>query len=306
MRASSRSIDVELEREAARQSEAADANFNRIALTSTIALVLVGSGILVLLIRQSRLQSDLRIGRETVGLLQRGFVNRLDTLPGTDIGTAYVSATRGALVGGDFFDVHRVDDRFGYVLIADVSGKGIEAAIDTAFIKYVIRGLVASERRDPSVLLAKLEELLDGHLSTPDNFVVLFLAIVDYTTLTLEYSSAGHGGAFLEHERTITQLAPTGRIVFPTLARLGMQADFGSRRLQLRSGDVLVLATDGLTEARNPGHEMLTDEGAMRWIAEIPPTESAQEAADSLVRRVRRYVEGELRDDLALLFIRFD
>ncbi|MGH7684080.1 MAG: CHASE3 domain-containing protein, partial [Vulcanimicrobiaceae bacterium] len=70
-------------------------------------------------------------------------------IPGCSVGSSYVSATTGADVGGDLFDAWRLDDRLGVVMIADMSGKGIEAVVNTAFCKYSIRALLAAER-DPA------------------------------------------------------------------------------------------------------------------------------------------------------------
>ena len=69
--------------------------------------------------------------------------------------------------------------------------------------------------------------------------------------------------------------------------------------------DMLVLVTDGMTEARTPQRVMLGEEGTMEWIADLPPETTAQAAADALLARLRRYVQGEMADDLALIIIRF-
>ena len=85
---------------------------------------------------------------------------------------------------------------------------------------------------------------------------------------------------------------------------IGLRRDdtFASRKLQLRVGDILVLATDGLTEARDTGGIMLGDEQAMRWIARANPM--PQRLADEIVSRLQHYGGGRTSDDLALLVIR--
>lgn len=308
MRALSESVDGKLEAAALGQREATTAAMERIALIESLALVLLGVALFAFFYRQTRLRASLQAQQATVGILQQGFLNRWDELPGLDIGAVYESATRGSLVGGDLFDVHRIDERCGYVLIADVSGKGVEAAIDTAFIKYSIRGLTAGEDLDPGSIVTKFSRLLEGHLSIQDNFVVLFLAIVDWERHVLSYCSAGHSGAFLRRGGQTRQLETTGPIVGLRLETPGgsrASIRFESADVQLEPDDLLILVTDGMTEARTPQRAMLGEEGTMEWIAELPADATAQSIADTLLARLRRYVRGEMADDLALLVLRF-
>ena len=123
---------------------------------------MLGIGLFAFFYRQTRLRATLQTQLATVAILQQGFLNRWDELSNLDIGAVYESATRGSLVGGDLFDVHEIDEDCGYVLIADVSGKGVEAAIDTAFIKYSIRGLTAGNDRDPGSIVTKFSTTARG------------------------------------------------------------------------------------------------------------------------------------------------
>ncbi len=308
MRAISESVDRQLESAALDQRQETTTAIERIALLESLALVLLGIALFAFFFRQTRLRASLQEEQATVAILQQGFLNRWDDLPNLDIGAVYESATRGSLVGGDLFDVHRINERCGYVLIADVSGKGVEAAIDTAFIKYSIRGLSAGEDLDAGSIVTKFSRLLEGHLSIQDNFVVLFLAIIDWDRFVLSYCSAGHGGAFLRRRDQMRPLETTGPIVGLKLQRPDGSPSpirFDSAELQLEPHDMLVLVTDGMTEARTPQRAMLGEEGTMQWIAELPADVTAQVAADTLLERLRRYVQGEMADDLALIVIQF-
>jgi len=269
-------------------------------LLAVAATLLIGGGILVFGLFGNRYEAELERERSLVEKFQKAFISRWDALPGIQLGTAYVSATHEAEIGGDLFDVRRLDADRGYVLIADVSGKGVEAAVDTAFIKFTVRALAQDGGR-PGVVLESFNRLVMGSLSNPDAFIVAFLGFFDRTTATLRYSSAGHSQAFLRRGREVSAMRVTGPI-------LGIDPDdaFATETLALAPGDVVVLATDGLTEARDERGTMLGDEGAMQWIAEAT-TDDPQELADWLVARLRDYVPSHrLGDDLALLVARVD
>ena len=98
-----------------------------------------------------RLRRTIEEGRLLVERLQRAFIAQRRELPNIDLGSVLISATRGSNVGGDTHDAFTLDGEYGMFLVADVSGKGIDAAVDTALIKYTIRTLF-SEERDPGTV----------------------------------------------------------------------------------------------------------------------------------------------------------
>jgi serine phosphatase RsbU (regulator of sigma subunit) len=217
-------------------------------------------------------------------------------LPRTAIGYAYASATREALVGGDLLDSWRGHDGRGWVLIADASGKGIEAARHSAFVQYAIRAL-AAETDDAGGVLERFNRLFLDTFDDPGVFVVLFLGAFDARTGTLRYASAGHSTAFVRRGIAVEQLRPTGPII-------GMARDetFPTESIVLRDGDTLLLATDGLTESRTADGEMLGDEGVAALLASAP--QDPQGICDLLVEEVERRSGGTIADDLAILAIR--
>jgi serine phosphatase RsbU (regulator of sigma subunit) len=268
-------------------------------LFSVLAVVIVfGTTAVLFVFSRARMIARIDRVRATVETLQGAFLTDLDLLPGSRIGVVYSSATRHAAVGGDLFDVMRLDARDGLLIIGDVSGKGVEAAVNTAFVKYTIRTL-AYEDRDPAVILSRFNAIFLRTIKDPSVFVVAFVGVLDSSTQRLTYASAGHGGTFLRRDGEVSQLEPTGPIV-------GVQTDvtFEKRDVQLQQGDLLVLATDGLTEARDESGNMLDDEGAMALIrsGSVDPKTAAEELAGA----VRRMSGGALRDDLALLVIAID
>ena len=220
------------------------------------------------------------------------------TIPGCTIGTAYVSATREAEVGGDLFDAWRLDDGRGAIIIADMSGKGVGAVVNTAFCKYSLRALLETHE-DPADVMTEFNHLFSRTVSDPSMFAVAFLGVVDARARTLHYVAAGHEPAFFRSGGRVEQLAIGGPIV-------GMQPDstYTASILKLEPGDVVVLATDGLTEARDASGDLLGAHGARASILAAPS--EPQALCDVLIEVVRHRSGGTISDDLAMLALRFD
>jgi sigma-B regulation protein RsbU (phosphoserine phosphatase) len=182
-------------------------------------------------------------------------------------------------------------------LVADVSGKGIDAAVDTALIKYTIRTLFYEES-DPGRILSTFAQIYTRTSENPEVFIVLFLAVVDLQDGSVRYASAGHEPAWVVRGREVTILPPTGPIV-------GIRVDEGyeTRALALAAGEGLVISTDGLTESRDARGDLLGADGVGRWLTDLDGS-SAQAMAEALVRRLRRR-SSRITDDLAILIVRF-
>lgn len=243
---------------------------------------------------RSRLTSALEGERLTTQTLQRAFRSEHVPLPNCRIGSAYGAASSHLAVGGDVFDVHQLSDRLGLILIADVSGKGVDAAVVTAFIKFTIRG-IALRRRDPGFILQEFNRAFPRTVENPHLFVSMFVGILDTWTLRLDYASAGHDIAFLRRAGGVEQLAVTGPV-------LGvMEEPFGVKTAYLEDGDMIVLSTDGLTEARDADGNFLEVSGAMKWIAE--EGSDPEYVASRLIERARARSGNTMRDDVAVLAI---
>jgi CHASE3 domain sensor protein len=246
---------------------------------------------------RSRVYRELEDERITTLTLQRSRAFRSETiaLPHCEVGSASESAPSHVAVGGDVFDMFRLSDNLGLLLIADVSGKGVDAAVLTAFIKLQIRG-IALRKRDPAAILAEFNTAFSQSVNDPYLFVSMWIGVLNTDTFTLRYASAGHDSAFIRRSNDVQQLEVTGPI-------LGvMEEPFETRQTQLEYGDLLVLATDGLTEARTRTGEQLLDAGAIELIRN--GERRAQKLADEIVGQVRKISRNRLRDDLAVLVIR--
>jgi serine phosphatase RsbU (regulator of sigma subunit) len=268
-------------------------------LGSAIGLIVVfGSLGFIFVFARARLRTRIARGRVIVAALQRAYLSGIDTFEGARVGAAYKSATRYAGVGGDLFDVVRLDPGRALVMLADVSGKGVEAAVNTALVKYSIRTL-AFDHEDPAAILKAFNEIFLRTIKDPSLFVAVFVGVIDTAAMRVAYGNAGIAGAFLRRADKVKQFELTGPVI-----GLDRSMTFETRMADLRTGDLLVFATDGLSEARNRRGELLGIEGAIELLR-ATPTEP-QRCADALAEAVHRRTSRRLRDDLAVLAIAVD
>jgi sigma-B regulation protein RsbU (phosphoserine phosphatase) len=203
----------------------------------------------------------------------------------------------GARVGGDAYDVFAIDDDRRLIAIADVSGKGVNAAIDALFVRNALRAF-ASEYTDVGTIVTRFNALFCASERSSESFVELFVAVYDRRTATMEYVNAGHEPVYVVRGNAVDSFAATGPIV-------GIIRDetFTARSRRLAPDEIVFLATDGLTEARNATGEFLTDAGVRRWLAEAG-TSSPAALVQTIVQRLRAYTRKSERDDLAIVAFR--
>jgi len=212
-----------------------------------------------------------------------------------EIAYRYIPASAVANVGGDFYDVFTIDSERSGILIGDVSGKGIEAARYTALVRSGARAY-AFEDPDPVSVLTKLNNLV--YRSTPsDAFATVFFGVLNRLSGTLRYCGAGHPPGLIRHSGGVEALKSRSAIVgaFP-------DAPFNMNQTRLDRGEMLVLFTDGVVEARR-GREMFGDERAATAVAHLE-TDPLAEAPQRIIDEVMEFSGGVLRDDIVLLCIK--
>ena len=235
---------------------------------------------------------------EIADALQSSLLPRdLPQIPGVEIAAAYVAATEGLEVGGDFYDVYRTPGGWG-VAIGDVCGKGEEAAAVTAAARHAIR-VLAHWTADPAEVLAKANEVMLAE-EFGDRFVTAKNAHLRWQDgrLHVVLGSAGHPGPVLVRPDGRTTIMSPGGLplgLFPT-------AQPGREEIDLEPGDVLFFFTDGVTEARSPEltyfEDRLTDE--LAGLAGQPP----RDIVAGLQTLVVEFCRNELRDDMTMLVLR--
>ena len=211
--------------------------------------------------RRSLLDQEMSSARE----LQQVLIP--ETVPSIR-GFAITSSYRPALeVGGDFFQVIPLDDDFTLVILGDVSGKGIKAAIAVSLIVGLVRVLVETTQ-SPAQLLTELNRRLCGRLR--DGFATCLTLRVDSRGNCL-IASAGHPPPYLnDQELEVPGSFPLG--LFPVVA-------YEESWLRLQENDHLALYTDGLLEARNKTGEIYGFDRVRELFATLPDAATATEAA---------------------------
>jgi serine phosphatase RsbU (regulator of sigma subunit) len=200
-------------------------------------------------------------------------------------------------VGGDYFDVVPVDEDRTAILIADVSGKGLGAALLTTMLQGALSGL--SMGADPVKVFNHVNKFLCRH-SEVGRYATMFIGIIGRDGM-LEYIKAGHPSPLLLRKGQVTELYNEGS--FPV--GLILEADYESACLQLEPEDTLVLYSDGVTEADNVNHDLFEVSGLSHALAgkQDVPVEVLQE---SVLDAVSAFARGASQsDDITLLVVRY-
>jgi chemotaxis methyl-accepting protein methylase/serine phosphatase RsbU (regulator of sigma subunit) len=235
------------------------------------------------------------IERQIAATLQKALLTTPRRIPGVDFGYLYRSATEAAAVGGDFYDLIELDaDRAGF-LIGDVSGKGIEAATLTALVKNTVRAL-AYDSDSPSRVIATTSDIL--FKATPASmFVTMFFCILDLASGRLTYSRAGHPYPMLRHRGGEIESLEVGSAV----AGAGTGLEYVDGHAVMGDGDVLVLFTDGVTEARRD-HVLLGEERLAKFLRDVGAIPT-RDVPQFLFDHVLEFTGGSLSDDVAIVAI---
>jgi sigma-B regulation protein RsbU (phosphoserine phosphatase) len=220
-------------------------------------------------------------------------------IPGMEVAAFSRPAT---MVGGDYFDFYQFQDGTYGLVIADVAGHGMSASLIMASLQASLRILVP-ESDSPTKAIERLNRLFYRNINMT-NFVSLFLARFDPQTNQLVYCNAGHNPPLLyraqpDRKASLTWLQPSG-------AAIGLveEVEFGTAAVDLLPGDLLLLYTDGVTEATNPVQEEFGQERLADLVAEAPHL-----AVQDLVQRVRHglleFNQGQpLADDITVVACR--
>jgi len=200
-------------------------------------------------------------------------------------------------VGGDFFDYFTIDDRRLALTVGDVSGKGVPASLFMAITQSLIRVMLRNSH-DLSAEISKVNDLLAAN-NEEAMFATAFCAIIDVASGEVVYCNCGHNAPLLlRADGRFDQLTPTGP---PLAARHG--ATFKTDTRQLAAGDRLILFTDGLPEATNPGGTFFGDEQVERAVKELAGV-PARELVRGIIGKVNEFESGAPQfDDIACVVL---
>lgn len=251
------------------------------------------------------LEGELNAARAIqMGLLPQRFIG-MPERPEVEL---YAIIEPARMVGGDLYDFVMLDSRRLSFAIADVSGKGVPAALFMAMSKEVLRAATLSNGEALDRAFAEANRRISAAsndmagVGADMMFVTVFAGVLDLLSGKLAYVSAGHDAPFLlRPDCTIVRLSGRGG------PPLGSVDDFCYRveQRQLAPGDLLLMYTDGVTEAENPQRYFYGEHRLESLLAGAPVT--GAEAAVNLVREdVRRFAAGaERADDITLMAVRW-
>ena len=221
---------------------------------------------------------------------------------GFAVETLYEAALNEADIGGDFFDAFALVGNKVALVVGDVSGKGLVAAGRTAEVKYALRAFL-HEYQAPEIALARLNEFIcETHRldqDTEEAFIVLALAVINTVTGEAVFSTAGAEPTLILR---VDGTAEPVEIIGIPLGILPSSA-YTARTALLKTGETVLMATDGITEARH-GHEFLGTEGLALLAEKAGPAASLLKLSQLIYHGARDFAGGALRDDVCLLLAR--
>ncbi|HWR84207.1 MAG TPA: GAF domain-containing SpoIIE family protein phosphatase [Candidatus Deferrimicrobium sp.] len=268
-------------------------------LLSFVAVAMDNSLLMKDRLNQQKVEQEMAIARQ---IQETILPQDVDSIPGVEIGAVYTPARQ---VGGDFYNILRLDDWRFVIVLGDVSNKGVPAALVMAAASGIISSLLSD---DPAISVAELARrlndlMIQDIIKDREMFVSLFFARFDLHELRITYCNAGHlPGLFWDSEnQKVMELSTGGPIVgqFPKTV-------FQQGERQLKSGDRLFIFTDGLTEATDIAGTLFgrpRTEDVFRSLVDLPP----KEFCFTIKERVDRFAQGaseETRDDFTVFLVK--
>ena len=245
-------------------------------------------------IEKQRMEDELLIARD----IQKGLLpSVLPVVPGIDIAAANFSSKQ---VGGDYYDVVPLDEHRYIVAIGDVSGKGTPAALLMANMQATIRALVPLQL-SLSELTARVNNLMCQNTGG-DKFVTFFWGALDHRNRTLRYVNAGHNHPYLLHGDGSMQRLDKGGMILGVLETL---IPYEEGEVVLREGDLLVLFTDGVSEAMNPANQEYGEE-RLEAMVRGSGDQGARALIEAIHRDIQAHADGAPQsDDITMMVLRF-
>jgi serine phosphatase RsbU (regulator of sigma subunit) len=244
-------------------------------------------------VTRERLEREIEVARQ----IQRTLLpDHLPETPGWDLAAMWKTARQ---VGGDFYDVFVLPDRRLGLFIADVSDKGIPAALFMALTRTLVRAVVY-DTESPAEALRRVNDLM-----LPDNkqemFVTAVYGVLSLDTGEFRYANAGHNPPLVacREDGSIELLRRTG-------PALGVIDEYAIREetVHLEPGNCILLYTDGLTEAFSPQDEPYGDERLCHLI-ESASVDSVKDMLDAIETSVAEFINPlPLADDMTMLAVR--
>lgn len=250
-------------------------------------------------VEQERLRKEMQVAQDIQHtLLPKNFPD----IEGFDIATIYRAAKD---VGGDYYDFVWIDEKTLGIVVADVSGKGVPGSLVMTMIRTAIR-LESRGARSPVDILCNVNDFVTEDVRK-GMFITIFMVVIDTQQRKISFASAGHNPMILyrkEEDKTFF-LNPKGIPLGITLPEgVSFEENLSSESVRLKKGDMIVIYTDGITEAMNPRKLQYGMPKFLEFIREnsdLAPDEFTEKFTDEL----NGFTQGaEQNDDITMVVIK--
>src|SRR5215467_11302089 len=241
-------------------------------------------------LRESRLSEEFEL--QEAAQIQRALLPARLAAPE---GLTIAAATRSVRnVSGDYYDVIRLDEHRSAICIADVMGKGVGAALLMSNLQAAVR-MLAPQMTDPSELCVRLNQTISTN-GVPGKFITFFYCIVDTLAMRITYTNAGHNWPMLVRNDGSCERLKTDDVVLGT----SWKWNYRQREIALRTGDRLVLFTDGISESADiAGNEFGEDQLCSLVSDNVHLV--ADQLEQLILNATETYRGGSLTDDATLI-----
>lgn len=260
---------------------------------SKFSLIAIENAFLInRIIENKRIEHEMKIARDIQLSLLPQEIPKLDNF---EIGVIYEPINQ---VGGDYYDILKKRKDKLPILIADVEGKGLSAALLAASSQAVFRSLNELYLFEPGKFMSKANSLIYD-FTRGNRFITLFWMLVDDENKSLTYVNAGHVAPFLISPDKTVPLTAGG-----FLTGFVADAEYEKDTVVLSKGDIILSFTDGVTEVENPEGEEFGVGAVIDFIREHPGL-SAQELTDKLFKEIKDFSRNKkFRDDFTLVILK--
>ncbi len=243
-------------------------------------------------LEKQKLEEELDLARD---IQKNLFPQSLPKIDGVDVSAVNISSKQ---VGGDYYDVIPVDEERYFVAIADVSGKGVPASLLMANIQAFLQ-VISKQKMDIQDATELMNNLITENTSD-GRFITFFWGMIDIKSKTFTYVNAGHNPPLFIRNKKIQKLDKGGMILGVMKTLIPYEAE----TIKLENGDVLVLFTDGVSEAMNSSGEEYSDIKLENKSIELSGS-SASEILNGIKDDVQNFAAGNSQsDDITMIVLK--
>ena len=263
------------------------------ALAGQMSVSLQNALLLLERVEVVRIEEELRLARQ----IQRSFLHsEFPPTPRFDVHALNIPSKE---VGGDFYDLVPAHDGVFLLAIADVAGKGVPAALLSSMLQASLR-TQAGSISSVGEILRNINTLV-YRATAVHQFATFFIARIEGDTLSMTFSNAGHNFPVVVRRDTAPKFLECGGTVLGVLDG----ASYQEERMRLHAGDLVVLYTDGISEAMNRDGELYGDPRLYDLVCGLPMHLSARQVSERILEALHEFLDGEeARDDMTLMVMR--